>query len=67
MTLKVFKSQIVILKFQNHLFLRFFVFVLRTIILKLFKNINFMKTQIFHKMKYDLKGHPRTLKVIQGP
>ena len=26
--------------------------------LKLFKNVNITKTQIFHKMKYDLKSHP---------
>ena len=25
----------------------------------LFKNVNIMKTQIFHKMNYALKGHPR--------
>ena len=28
--------------------------------LKLFKNVNIMKTQIFDKMNYDLKGHPRS-------
>ena len=27
-------------------------------------NANIIKTQIFHKMKYDLKGHYRTHKLI---
>ena len=26
----------------------------------LYKNVNIVKTQIFHKVKYDLKGHPKS-------
>ena len=29
-----------------------------------FKNVNIVKTQIFYKMKFDLKGHPRSYKTI---
>ena len=36
-------------------------FVQRPIFLKLFKNVNIMKTQIFQKIKYDLKGHEDTI------
>ena len=39
-------SQKVILNFQNHLFCDKF-FVKRPIFLKLFKNVNILKTQIF--------------------
>ena len=27
-------------------------------------NDNNMKTQIYHKTKYDLKGHPRSYKIF---
>ena len=55
------RSHEVILKFQNHLF-RYILFVQRLIFWILFKNVNIMRlrTQIFHKMKYDLKGYPRS-------
>ena len=44
-----------VVSFISYLELKFF------FILKLFKNVNIMKTQLFHKMKYDLRGHPRPL------
>ena len=31
---------------------------------KLYKNINIMNTQIFHDIKYDLKGHRRSIKAL---
>ena len=34
---------------------------------KLFKNVNFMKTQIFYEIKFDLKGHPRSYKTTFMP
>ena len=40
----------VILKFQNHLLLRYIICL----------TTDFLKT--FHKMKFDLKGHPRSYK-----
>ena len=36
-------------------------------LLKQFKNVNIMKMQIFHYMKYDLKGHPRLYKTTFMP
>ena len=36
-------------------------------ILKLFKNVNIMKTQIFDEIKYDLQGHPRSYKTTFMP
>ena len=29
--------------------------------------MNIMKTKIFHKMKYDIKGHPRSYKTASKP
>ena len=55
------RSHMVILKFQN-IFLCDIFFVYLLIFLKLFKNVNIMNMQIFHKMKYQLKGHPRSCK-----
>ena len=40
---------------KNNFFLDSF-FVLNLISLKLYMNANIMKTQIFHEIKYDLKG-----------
>ena len=47
--------------FQNHIFCDRYIFCLTLNLLKPFKNHNFIKTQSFHKRKYDLKGHIRPL------
>ena len=54
------------LEISKSSFLRY-IFCLTAFFLKLFKNVNIMKKQIFDKMKYDLEGHPRsynTTKII---
>ena len=50
--------------FTNHLFQQY-IFCLT--LLKLFKNVHIMKTWIFHEMKYDLQGHPRSYKTTFIP
>ena len=57
------RSHKVILKFQNHLFLRYIIRITPDL-LKIFKNVIIMKPQIFHSMKYDLKGHPKSYKTL---
>ena len=54
------RPQKVIIKFQNHPFLRFI------FNLKLFKNVNIIKT-FFHKIKYDLKDLQRSYKTTFMP
>ena len=56
MNANIMKTQIRI-KFQNHLFMRS-IFCLKTDFFKAFQDVNIMKTHIFPKMMYDLKGHP---------
>ena len=62
---KAIKSHIdkVILKFKYN-FLNILLLNSFLKLLKLFKNVNIMNTQIFHKIKYDLKGHPSSHKTI---
>ena len=55
------RSQKVILKFKNHLSSIYFLFIAQS-----FKT--FQKFQpIFHKIKYDQKGYPRSYKTIFMP
>ena len=58
----VIRGQKSYFKILNHLFLRY-IFCL----LKLFKNVNFMKTQIFNKIKYDFKDQQRLYKTTYKP
>jgi hypothetical protein len=59
LTKKFFSAKILVtfcyLKILNHLFLWYIIFNVQYF-LKLFKNVNIMKTQILYKIKYDLKG-----------
>ena len=40
------------------------IFVYEPILIKISMNANIMKTQIFHKIKYDLKCHSRSQEVF---
>ena len=40
-------------------------FIYESILIKIYMNTIIMNTQIFHKKKYDLKGHWRSQKFIQ--
>ena len=57
----------VIFKFQSHLFLQNIICITPDLkIKKLFKNVNIMKTQILHNMKYEFQSHIRPL-LCQNP
>ena len=60
MTLKVMQRHKRPLLCQNHSR----TFVYEPIFIKICMNANSMKTQFFHKMKYDLRGRERSQKVI---
>ena len=62
-SLKVTKGHLIISKSSFSTIYLFY----RLIFLKLFKNVKIMKTQTFDKMKYDLKGHPRSYKTTFTP
>ena len=63
MSLKVTKSH---LKISKSSFLCY-IFCLTPNLFKTFRNINNIKTQIFHYIKHDLKGHPISYKTIFMP
>ena len=54
----VIKGHIRLFKISNPLFLRF-IFCLTPNLLKTFQECQ-LNTEIIHKMKYDLKDHPRS-------
>ena len=60
------RSLKVIFKFQNNVFLRYF-FCLKHNLIKTILECQQHEDKKFHKMKYDLKGHPRSYKITFMP
>ena len=52
------------LKLRDFSFFLSSTFICKPILIKISLNANIKKTQFFHKLKYDLKGHYRSHKVI---